>query len=357
MGLAKQVFAPNSPQWFNTGVWWAYGTEGSSAAYRPLGDLTYTVENEDTGEDESVTIPSCHRVGSEAYRYPQTSACFILGVEDNLVDKDGIFETLSREAQIFKYGSGAGANFSKLRHKGAPLSSGGQSSGLMSFLKVLDTAAGAIKSGGTTRRAAKMVVVNADHPDALDFAHVKAREELKIRVLQDGAKAAIRQSAYGDRFDEDLENLIGDWESDAHNTVDYQNANHSIRFTDEQMDVIRRAKTGIDPQTEEERAILDVWREMCQAAWECADPGIQFDTTCNTWHTIPAVDRQNGTNPCSEYSFIDNSASINVMRWTRRTTPISGAMKICCVCPGRDGGFPLPISDIISRVTSPAAGL
>jgi len=127
MGLAKQVFAPNSPQWFNTGVWWAYGTEGSSAAYRPLGDLPITVENEKTGEDESVTIPSCHQVGSEAYRYPQTSACFILGVEDNLIDTDGIFETLSREAQIFKYGSGAGANFSKLRHKGAPLSSGGLS--------------------------------------------------------------------------------------------------------------------------------------------------------------------------------------------------------------------------------------
>lgn len=287
--LALQVFAPNSPQWFNTGLWWAYGITGQTVNWRCEIDWTSAAQLEDR----------------EAYRYPQSSACFINSIEDSLIGPNGILDLLKTEASIFKYGSGSGANFSTLRGKGALLSSGGMSSGLMSFLKVFDANAGAIKSGGTTRRAAKMVVVDADHPEAEDFVLWKSREELKVKAMAAGATSMDRSGMTADDAAL-LDSLTTEFESEAYGTVGGQNSNNSLRVSDEFM---KRADGDA------------LFGKLCRATWQSGDPGMQFDDNCNKWHTVPKAGRQNATNPCSEYSFLDDSscnlASINLIKFLR----------------------------------------
>ncbi|HBY47259.1 MAG TPA: vitamin B12-dependent ribonucleotide reductase, partial [Chloroflexi bacterium] len=230
-------------------------------------------------------------------------ACFIQSVDDDLVSDGGIFDLATREARVFKYGSGTGSNFSKLRGEGEPLSGGGTSSGLMSFLKVFDRAAGAIKSGGTTRRAAKMVVLNMDHPDIETFINWKVEEEKKV--------AALIAAGYS-----------SDFNGDAYATVSGQNSNNSVRVTSEFMKAVQNdgdwnltwRTNGKVARTVKAR---DLWRQVGEAAWACADPGVQFDTTINDWHTSLASGRINASNPCSEYLFLDdtacNLASLNLM--------------------------------------------
>lgn len=295
--LAMQWAAPNSPQWFNTGLWWAYGIN------------EYT---ENSGWQSSKIGAATIETGS-SYRYPQTSACFILGIEDSLLGADGILGTLAKEARIFKYGSGSGVNYSTLRARGAPLTNGGVSSGMMSFLEVFDRNAGSIKSGGTTRRAARMVVVDADHPEAMDFVTWKQREELKVAAMANGARGMRSPNPVSQ---DTLNSLTTDYESAAYHTVGGQNANNSLRVTDVFMHTVSQdGAAGLK---------ADLWNATIYAAWACGDPGIQFHDTCNKWHTIPKVAPQRATNPCSEFSFIDNSAcnlaSINLVRfWDART--------------------------------------
>ena len=295
--LAMQWAAPNSPQWFNTGLWWAYGisayAENSGWQSAEIGDVAI-----ETGS---------------SYRYPQTSACFILGVEDSLLGADGILGTLAKEARIFKYGSGSGINYSSLRARGTPLTNGGVSSGMMSFLDVFDRNAGSIKSGGTTRRAARMVVVDADHPEAMNFVTWKQREELKVAAMANGARGMRSPNPVSQ---DTLNSLTTDYESVAYHTVGGQNANNSLRVTDGFMHTVS--------QDDAAGSKADLWNATIYAAWACGDPGIQFNDTCNKWHTIPKVAPQRATNPCSEFSFIDNSAcnlaSINLVRfWDART--------------------------------------
>lgn len=295
--LAMQWAAPNSPQWFNTGLWWAYGMAG------------YT---ENSGWQSSKIGAAATETGS-SYRYPQTSACFILGIEDSLLGADGILGTLAKEARIFKYGSGSGINYSSLRPSGAPLSNGGVSSGMMSFLDVFDRNGGSIKSGGTTRRAARMVVVDADHPEAMDFVTWKQREELKVAAMANGARGMRSPNPVSQ---DTLNSLTTDYESAAYHTVGGQNANNSLRVTDGFMHTVSQDGAA--------GSKADLWDATIYAAWACGDPGIQFHDTCNRWHTIPKVAPQRATNPCSEFSFIDNSAcnlaSINLVRfWDART--------------------------------------
>lgn len=299
--LAAQIAAPNSPQWFNTGLWWAYGIEGNGGAFRSshIGAPAVQLEN--------------------GYQHPQTSACFILGLEDKLLGDGGILDTLQREARIFKYGSGSGVNYSPLRPKNSPLSNGGVSSGLMSFLRLFDSNAGTIKSGGTTRRAARMVIVNADHPEAEDFVGWKAREEVKVRAMREGAKAL--RANEGANHDATLKALESShFEGEAYNTVSGQNANNSLRVTDAFMATLSQDPSKVH---DSERATVTrnhrLWQKAVQAAWECGDPGIQFHDTINGMHTIPKVAPQHATNPCSEYAFIDNSscnlASLNLVQF------------------------------------------
>ena len=292
--LANQIFSPNSPQWFNTGLWWAYGIRDKSgaSAYRA----------EFAGQDAKEI--------TEAYEYPQTSACFILGLRDSLLGPSGIMDTLTTEARIFKYGSGSGINYSTLRPQGAPLHNGGVSSGLMSFLNVFDANAGAIKSGGTTRRAARMIVVDADHPEAIDVARWKVKEELKVAAMANGAKNSNASTPYGKEV---LNSLTTTYESEAYKTVSGQNANNSIRVTD---DFMRKVLMGIGGPLDTDRD-KELFFTICEAAHAVGDPGMQFHDNCNKWHTIPKAAPQRATNPCSEFSFIDNSscnlASINLL--------------------------------------------
>jgi ribonucleoside-diphosphate reductase alpha chain len=354
--LAMQMAAPNSPQWFNTGLNWAYGITGPAQGH-------YYCEAQ-TGEV---------RRSPDAYGRPQPHACFIQSVGDDLVGQNGIMDLWVREARLFKYGSGTGTNFSSIRAEGEPLSGGGRSSGLMSFLRIGDRAAGAIKSGGTTRRAAKMVVVNIDHPDIERFIDWKVVEEQKVAALVAGSKAcnrhlnAVLQAAHTSdlpaeqrfvpRENRDLgraiklarkadvpENYIqralqlGEqgvqridfeeydtgWDSDAYGTVSGQNSNNSVRVTnaflhavqnDEDWNLIRRNDGSIS-KTLSARAL---WDKVALGAWSCADPGLQYDTTINEWHTCPAGGRINASNPCSEYMFLDdtacNLASLNLMKF------------------------------------------
>jgi adenosylcobalamin-dependent ribonucleoside-diphosphate reductase len=316
--LLNQMWAPNSPQWFNTGLWWAYGLEGDTINWRWERDMS-----------DDVPITRARQITrKEAYRHPQTSACFIQSIDDSLIGPGGILDTLKAEASIFKYGSGSGINFSALRGKGQPLSGGGKSSGMMSFLEVFDKNAGSIKSGGTTRRAAKMVVVNADHPEAMEFVTWKAGEEAKVQAMGLGAVELLardeeHQDLYGstmlnptarktlEKLRDQIENP---WEGVAYNTVSGQNSNNSLRVTDAWM---RIAASGPAPDdwTEEH----ELFGALCHSTWSAGDPGMQFDDACNKWHTIPKVARQNATNPCSEYSFIDDSscnlASINLHKF------------------------------------------
>jgi ribonucleoside-diphosphate reductase alpha chain len=284
--LVHQLGAFNSPVWFNCGLYHEYGIAGSGGNFY-FDPATRTVQ----------TTP-------DSYSRPQVSACFIQSVGDDLMS---IFELARNEARVFKFGSGTGTNFSRLRGRMEKLSGGGTSSGLMSFLEVLDRGAGATKSGGTTRRAAKMVVLDMDHPEIVDFIRWKVREEKKV--------AALVAAGYS-----------SDFNGDAYGTVSGQNSNNSVRVPDRFMDAVVNdgpwqttfRTTG---QVHETLRARELWREISESAWQCADPGVQFDDTIQKWHTCKTTDRIHATNPCSEFAFLDdtacNLASINLMKFMR----------------------------------------
>ena len=289
--LVHQIGAFNSPVWFNCGLFHRYGIEGTG------GNFAWNPASKANAPDEILETTS-------AYERPQCSACFIQAINDDLMS---IYDLVKSEARLFKYGSGTGTNFSAIRGKQEKLSGGGTSSGLMSFLEVFDRAAGATKSGGTTRRAAKMVCLDMDHPEIVDFINWKIREEKKAQAL-----IAAGYSS--------------DFNGDAYHTISGQNSNNSIRISDEFM---RAAATGGPWETlarttgevVETLSAKDLWRQLSEAAWGCADPGVQFDTTINRWHTCPNTARINASNPCSEYMFLDDSAcnlsSLNLTKFLR----------------------------------------
>lgn len=291
--LINQMVAPNSPQWFNTGLNSAYGINGPAQGH-------YYADHE-TGEVKK---------SEDAYTHPQPHACFIQSVKDDLVNEGGIMDLWMREARLFKYGSGTGSNFSAVRGEGENLSGGGFSSGLMSFLKIGDRAAGAIKSGGTTRRAAKMVCLDIDHPEIESFINWKVEEEKKV--------AALIAAGYS-----------SDFNGEAYATVSGQNSNNSVRISNkfmkaalnnEDFDLIRRTN-GKSFKT---LSAKKLWEQIGFAAWACADPGLQFDSTVNEWHTCPKDGRINASNPCSEYMFLDdtacNLASLNLFKFFNEET-------------------------------------
>lgn len=303
--ILNQSCTPNSPQWFNTGLFESYGIKG-----KPQGH--YYVDAEDGQLKKSTS----------AYERPQPHACFILSVEDDLVNDGGIMDLWMREARIFKYGSGVGTNFSHIRGENEKLSGGGTSSGLMSFLKIGDRAAGAIKSGGTTRRAAKMVCLDLDHPEIMDFINWKVEEEKKV--------GALIAAGYP-----------SDYEGEAYKTVSGQNSNNSIRIPNEFFEKLERnedweLKARTDGRIMKRIPAREVWNQISYAAWRCADPGTQYDTTINEWHTSPKGGRINASNPCSEYMFLDNTAcnlaSANLRRFYNETTntfDVEGFEYIC----------------------------
>ena len=364
--LAMQMAAPNSPQWFNTGLHWAYGITGPAQGHKYV--------DPQTGEIKEST---------SAYERPAPHACFIQSIQDDLVNPGGIMDLWVREARVFKYGSGTGTNFSTLRAEGEPLSGGGKSSGLMSFLKIGDRAAGSIKSGGTTRRAAKMVILDLDHPDIEEFIQWKVIEEQKVADLVVGSRLmnkhlnailraihqyegtleekldprrnnALRQTILEARAvlipdnyiarvlqlarqgvrQIEIEEYDTDWNSKAYCTVSGQNSNNSVRILNEFMRAVEAdGPWALYWRTELERAqaegrpprpcrtlrARDLWDQIAYAAWSCADPGVQFDTTINEWHTCPVDGRIRASNPCSEYMFLDdtacNLASLNLLRF------------------------------------------
>lgn len=295
--LLHQMAAPNSPQWFNTGLAYAYGIKG-----KPQGHYYVDPKTEEL------------KKGEDAYSRPQPHACFIQSVEDDLVNEGGIMDLWVREARLFKYGSGTGTNFSNIRGKGESLSGGGTSSGLLSFLKIGDRAAGAIKSGGTTRRAAKMVCLDLDHPDVEEFIHWKSNEEKKVR--------ALIEAGYDPSFN-----------GEAYETISGQNSNNSVRAPHEFFKILEEngaweLKNRTDGRVSKTIPAKELWRQIGQSAWECADPGLQYDGTINEWHTSPAGmdgqlgarhNRINASNPCSEYMFLDNTAcnlaSLNLLKF------------------------------------------
>ena len=357
--LASQMGAPNSPQWFNTGLHWAYGIDGPSQGH-------YYV---DYKTEKLVKSKS-------SYIHPQPHACFIQSIKDDLVNEGGIMDLWVREARLFKYGSGTGTNFSNLRGNNEELSGGGKSSGMMSFLKIGDRAAGAIKSGGTTRRAAKMVTVDVDHPDIEEFIDWKVVEEQKVAALVAGSKStakhlgAVMEACNIDEYEKDdlydtkinkklkeavlnarsvmiPENYIQrviqfakqgfkeiefktydtDWDSEAYLTVSGQNSNNSIRVTNDFLkkvennsdwELIRRT----DGKVFKKVKAKELWDKITEAAWACADPGLQYDSTINEWHTCPQEEKINASNPCSEYMFIDdtacNLASLNLIKFSKK---------------------------------------
>lgn len=358
--LAGQYAAPNSPQWFNTGLHYAYDIAGVAQGHHYVDPESHEMKQ-----------------ASNAYEHPQPHACFIQSVSDDLVNDGGIMDLWVREARLFKYGSGTGSNFSSLRGVGESLSGGGNSSGLMSFLRIGDRAAGAIKSGGTTRRAAKMVCLNLDHPDIEDFVNWKVVEEQKVAALVTGSKVIRQQlkeifqaaQVDGDKGATGIEarpeknarlkeairtarrlavpegyiqkvlqlasqgvleiefvELDTNWESEAYLTVSGQNSNNSVRIPnkffnkladDADWDLIRRT----DGKVAKSLPARELWDKVCYSAWACADPGVQFDTTINEWHTCPRDGHINASNPCSEYMFLDdtacNLASINLAKFLR----------------------------------------
>jgi ribonucleoside-diphosphate reductase alpha chain len=359
--LAAQMVAPNSPQWFNTGLHWAYGIDGPGQGH-------FYVDFQ-TGK----LVKS-----KSAYEHPQPHACFIQSISDDLVNEGGIMDLWVREARLFKYGSGTGSNFSRLRGEGERLSGGGKSSGLMSFLKIGDRAAGAIKSGGTTRRAAKMVIVDVDHPDIEQYINWKVVEEQKVAALVTGSKInqkhlkavmkacvncegsgddcfdpeknpvlrreikLARRSHVPDNFikrviqfarqgykDIDFPIYDTDWDSDAYLTVSGQNSNNTVRVEDDFLkaveadgdwDLTWRTKAKV-AKTVKAR---DLWEKISYAAWASADPGLQFHTSINDWHTCPASGPIRASNPCSEYMFLDdtacNLASLNLLAFRNAET-------------------------------------
>jgi ribonucleoside-diphosphate reductase alpha chain len=357
--LATQRVAPNSPQWFNTGLHWAYGIDGPGQGHFYVDPFTGNLVR-----------------SKSSYEHPQPHACFIQSVEDDLVNENGIMDLWVREARLFKYGSGTGSNFSHVRGEGETLSGGGRSSGLMSFLKIGDRAAGAIKSGGTTRRAAKMVVVDIDHPDIEAYINWKVKEEQKVAALVTGSKVVANhltvimkacincEGPDGDCFDPKKnpalkrevraakksqvpENYVKrviqfarqgykdikfttydtDWDSEAYLTVSGQNSNNSVSIKDDFLraveedgnwDLIGRK----DGKVTETLRARDLWDSIGYAAWASADPGLHFNTTMNDWHTCPAAGPIRASNPCSEYMFLDdtacNLASLNLLQFTDR---------------------------------------
>ena len=367
--LAKQMVAPNSPQWFNTGLHWAYGVDGPGQGH-------YYVDFK-TGKLTK---------SKSAYEHPQPHACFIQGIEDDLVNEGGIMDLWVREARLFKYGSGTGSNFSRLRGEGERLSGGGRSSGLMSFLKIGDRAAGAIKSGGTTRRAAKMVVVDADHPDIETYIDWKVKEEQKVAALVTGSKinqkhlkavlkacvncegsrrrllrsrkepgAAPRNQARAPRAwctDGMIKRVIQfarqgykeidfpiydtDWDSEAYLTVSGQNSNNSVSLKD---DFLRAVETDGDwnligrtnKKVTKTLKARELWEKIGYAAWASADPGLHFNTTMNDWHTCKASGDIRASNPCSEYMFLDdtacNLASANLLTFYNTSRPSASTSK------------------------------
>ncbi len=275
--IVGQLAAPNSPQWFNTGLHSSYGITGGPQGHYYVDPITENLEK-----------------STSAYERPQPHACFILSVEDDLVNEGGIMDLWVREARIFKYGSGVGTNFSKIRGESEKLSGGGYSSGLMSFLKIGDRAAGAIKSGGTTRRAAKMVCLDLDHPEIESFVSWKVEEEKKV--------AALIAAGYA-----------SDYEGEAYRTVSGQNSNNSVRIPNTFFNAMKEGKGWDLTARSDGRRMKTIdanklWDDIAFAAWACADPGVQFDTTINEWHTCPEGGRINASNPCSEYMFLDNTA-------------------------------------------------
>ncbi len=368
--LASQTAAPNSPQWFNTGLHWAYGIDGAGQGHYYVDPVTGELTR-----------------SSSAYEHPQPHACFIQSINDDLVNEGGIMDLWLREARLFKYGSGTGTNFANLRAEGEPLSGGGRSSGLMSFLKIGDRAAGAIKSGGTTRRAAKMVCLDMDHPDIEEFINWKAVEEQKVVALVAGSKLANRHlnaimaAAHAGTDPETkftinknpelkaavkearavmipdnyihrvlelakqghtsilFEELTTDWQSKAYLSVSGQNSNNSVRITNGFMDAVENdgdwnlywrteredaEAEGREPKAHRTVKARELWDQIAYAAWSSADPGVQFDTTINEWHTCPTDGRINASNPCSEYMFLDdtacNLASMNLLKFLNQET-------------------------------------
>jgi len=354
--LASQMCAPNSPQWFNTGLNWAYGIDGPGQGHFYVDYQTKKLTKSDS-----------------AYEHPQPHACFIQSVEDDLVNEGGIMDLWTREARLFKYGSGTGSNFSKIRGDGENLSGGGKSSGMMSFLKIGDRSAGAIKSGGTTRRAAKMVVVDIDHPDVEEFIDWKVKEEKKVAALVTGSKICAKhlnlilkacvncEGSDNDCYDPKKnpalkkeilaarklhvpENYIKraiqfaeqgytsmafetydtDWDSEAYLTVSGQNSNNTVRLSDDFIHALKddadwNLTSRKDNSTVKTLKASELWEQIGYAAWASADPGIQFHTTINDWHTCPEGGPIRASNPCSEYMFLDdtacNLASINLIKF------------------------------------------
>lgn len=294
--MITQMAAPNSPQWFNTGLNWAYGITGPSQGHHYVDPKTGVLTASD-----------------DAYTHPQPHACFIQSVRDDLVNEGGIMDLWMREARLFKYGSGTGTNFSVLRGEGEPLSGGGISSGLMSFLRIGDRAASAIKSGGTTRRAAKMVCLDLDHPDIEKFVMWKVEEEDKVAAMVAGSNGKYDTS----------------FEGAAYSTVSGQNSNNSVRIPNEFLEAVIsdtdwRLLWRTDKTPCKTLKARELWEKVGYAAWRCADPGVQFDTTINEWHTCPKDGRINASNPCSEYMFLDdtacNLASLNLLRFLDERT-------------------------------------
>ncbi|KGJ04701.1 vitamin B12-dependent ribonucleotide reductase [Paracoccus versutus] len=352
--LASQMGAPNSPQWFNTGLHWAYGIDGPGQGHFYVDYKTGKLVRSDS-----------------AYEHPQPHACFIQSVADDLVNEGGIMDLWVREARLFKYGSGTGTNFSSLRGEGEKLSGGGKSSGLMGFLKIGDRAAGAIKSGGTTRRAAKMVICDMDHPDIEQFINWKVIEEQKVASLVAGSKmherelnaifaairawdgsaedatdparnAALKAAIRGAKrvmipetyinrvlqyarqgFDSiEFPTYDTDWDSEAYVSVSGQNSNNSVRVTDAFLRAVRddlpwELVRRTDGRVTKTVSARELWQQIGHAAWACADPGIQFHDTINAWHTCPEDGPIRASNPCSEYMFLDdtacNLASMNLL--------------------------------------------
>jgi len=361
--LAHQMAAPNSPQWFNTGLYAVYGIDGPAQGHYYFDPTENTVKKSDS-----------------AYKRPQVHACYILSVNDDLVNEGGIMDLVTREARLFKYGSGTGSNFSRIRAQHEKLSGGGVSSGLLSFLKIGDRSASAIKSGGTTRRAAKMVTLDADHPDIEDYITWKAREEHKVASMVTGSKiinkyfieikksldsfrgpdtdkfnvsknrelGLVLGNALADKIppsylyqllrqleqnDTDLDPAVFStaWDGEAYNTVSGQSSNNSLRVTDDFMKAIEEGGdwtltgrvTGVPDKTVKARKI---WEDIARSSWACADPGLQFHTTINDWHTCPAGGEILASNPCSEYMFLDdtacNLASVNLALFYDKKTSI-----------------------------------
>ncbi len=303
--MLEQFAAPNSPQWFNTGLAFAYGISGPAQGH--------WIVDAQTGEV---------KLAPDAYTHPQPHACFIQSIDDDLVNPGGIMDLWVREARLFKYGSGTGTNFSRLRGENESLSGGGKSSGLMSFLKIGDRAAGAIKSGGTTRRAAKMVCLDLDHPDIEGFVNWKVREEIKVAAMVEGMKhLSDDQRGIANRLGLKLDY---DFNGESYQTVSGQNSNNSVRISNEFFQTLDRdgswdLKRRTDNKAIRQLKATELWEEIAFAAWRCADPGVQYDTTINQWHTCPTSGRINASNPCSEYMFLDNTAcnlaSFNLLKF------------------------------------------